>query len=113
LAQTVHFQDDEIARYSRHILLPEVGGPGLQRLKHSSALVVGAGGGSVRQFSYILLRQVMRLNSQIFNVKSFTARLMSAGLRSRAPPTCLVASIHGLRFNHTLFAWHSTTSTRS
>jgi molybdopterin-synthase adenylyltransferase len=44
LAQMVHFQDDEIARYSRHILLPEVGGHGQQRLKQSSALVVGAGG---------------------------------------------------------------------
>lgn len=40
----VPFHDDEIARYSRHILLPEVGGPGQQRLKDSSALVVGAGG---------------------------------------------------------------------
>jgi molybdopterin/thiamine biosynthesis adenylyltransferase len=40
----VYFQDDEIARYSRHIVLPEVGGRGQQLLKHSSALVVGAGG---------------------------------------------------------------------
>jgi len=40
----VYFQDDEIARYSRHIILPEVGGRGQQLLKHSSVLVVGAGG---------------------------------------------------------------------
>lgn len=36
--------DEEIQRYSRHILLPEVGGKGQVRLKQSSALVVGAGG---------------------------------------------------------------------
>lgn len=35
---------DEIARYQRHILLPEVGGAGQQRLKAARALVIGAGG---------------------------------------------------------------------
>lgn len=35
---------DEIARYKRHILLPEVGGAGKQKLKHARVLVIGAGG---------------------------------------------------------------------
>jgi len=35
---------DEIERYKRHLVLKEVGGPGQQKLKNSSALVVGAGG---------------------------------------------------------------------
>ncbi|MFT4185471.1 MAG: molybdopterin-synthase adenylyltransferase MoeB [Rhizobium sp.] len=35
---------DEIARYQRHILLPEVGGAGQQKLKAARALVIGAGG---------------------------------------------------------------------
>ena len=35
---------DEIARYQRHILLPEVGGAGQQRLKAARVLVIGAGG---------------------------------------------------------------------
>jgi adenylyltransferase/sulfurtransferase len=34
----------EIARYGRHLILPEVGIEGQRRLKASSALVVGAGG---------------------------------------------------------------------
>lgn len=36
--------DDEIARYSRHILLDEVGGEGQARLRAARVLVVGAGG---------------------------------------------------------------------
>lgn len=36
--------DEEIKRYARHILLPDVGGRGQVRLKESSVLVVGAGG---------------------------------------------------------------------
>ena len=35
---------DEIERYKRHILLPEVGGNGQQRLKAARVLVIGAGG---------------------------------------------------------------------
>lgn len=38
------FSRDEIARYSRHILLHEIGGPGQQRLAAAHVLVVGAGG---------------------------------------------------------------------
>ncbi|MBT9371527.1 molybdopterin-synthase adenylyltransferase MoeB [Rhizobium sp. CSW-27] len=35
---------DEIERYKRHILLPEVGGEGQQKLKRARVLVIGAGG---------------------------------------------------------------------
>ena len=38
------FTEEQIERYSRHILLPEVGGEGQKKLLASSALVVGAGG---------------------------------------------------------------------
>ena len=38
------FTDDEIARYSRNILLAEVGGTGQARLRQARVLVVGAGG---------------------------------------------------------------------
>ncbi len=38
------FTEDEIARYSRHILLREVGGTGQARLRAAKVLIVGAGG---------------------------------------------------------------------
>jgi len=36
--------DDELERYARHIVLPEVGGPGQNKLKKARVLVIGAGG---------------------------------------------------------------------
>ncbi|MEO8635876.1 MAG: molybdopterin-synthase adenylyltransferase MoeB [Gemmatimonadales bacterium] len=38
------FSSDELLRYSRHLLLPEVGLAGQQRLKAARVLLVGAGG---------------------------------------------------------------------
>jgi adenylyltransferase/sulfurtransferase len=35
---------DEVLRYSRHLLLPEVAGLGQRRLKNAAVLVIGAGG---------------------------------------------------------------------
>ena len=35
---------EEIERYARHIVLPEIGGPGQQLLKKAQVLVIGAGG---------------------------------------------------------------------
>src|SRR5207244_6295322 len=35
---------DEVARYSRHLIIPDVGVAGQKRLKNAKVLVVGAGG---------------------------------------------------------------------
>src|SRR5436853_5289953 len=35
---------DEVARYSRHLIIPDVGMDGQKRLKNAKVLVVGAGG---------------------------------------------------------------------
>jgi molybdopterin-synthase adenylyltransferase len=35
---------EEIERYARHLVLPEVGGPGQNKLKAARVLVIGAGG---------------------------------------------------------------------
>jgi molybdopterin-synthase adenylyltransferase len=36
--------EEQVERYSRHILLPEVGGKGQQKIGHGRVLIVGAGG---------------------------------------------------------------------
>ncbi|TET64668.1 molybdopterin-synthase adenylyltransferase MoeB [Candidatus Aerophobetes bacterium] len=38
------FTDDQVKRYSRHIILPEVGGSGQKKLLGAKVLIVGAGG---------------------------------------------------------------------
>ncbi len=38
------FSEDEVHRYSRHILLAEVGGEGQDKLRRASVLIAGAGG---------------------------------------------------------------------
>ncbi|HEX9809727.1 MAG TPA: molybdopterin-synthase adenylyltransferase MoeB [Alphaproteobacteria bacterium] len=40
----MEFSDRQLERYARHIVLPEVGGKGQEKLLASSVLVVGAGG---------------------------------------------------------------------
>ena len=40
----MEFTDEQIQRYSRHIILPEVGGKGQKRLAQARVLIVGAGG---------------------------------------------------------------------
>lgn len=43
-AQPPPLSDTELERYARHIVLPEIGGAGQQKLKRARVLVVGAGG---------------------------------------------------------------------
>uniref|UniRef100_UPI00245698AF ThiF family adenylyltransferase n=1 Tax=Nocardia wallacei TaxID=480035 RepID=UPI00245698AF len=35
---------DEVARYSRHLIIPDLGVDGQKRLKNAKVLVIGAGG---------------------------------------------------------------------
>jgi adenylyltransferase/sulfurtransferase len=44
MALDLDFSEDEIRRYSRHILLQDVGGVGQAKLKAARVLIVGAGG---------------------------------------------------------------------
>jgi len=40
----VEFTEDQLQRYSRHIILPEVGGKGQKKILRAKVLIIGAGG---------------------------------------------------------------------
>jgi sulfur-carrier protein adenylyltransferase/sulfurtransferase len=52
---------EEVQRYSRHLILPEVGAEGQLMLKHSSALVVGVGGLGIPAAVYLVSAGVGRV----------------------------------------------------
>jgi molybdopterin-synthase adenylyltransferase len=53
--------DSEIERYARHLVLQEVGGPGQNKLKASSVLVIGAGGLGASLLMYLAAAGVGRI----------------------------------------------------
>jgi adenylyltransferase/sulfurtransferase len=60
--------NDEIARYSRHLILPEVGMAGQQKLKDSSVLCVGTGGLGSPLLLYLAAAGVGRIGIVDFDV---------------------------------------------
>jgi adenylyltransferase/sulfurtransferase len=44
MSELVDLTNEEIARYSRHLLLPEIGIEGQKKLKAAKVLIVGTGG---------------------------------------------------------------------
>ncbi len=63
---------DEIARYSRHLIMPEVGMEGQQRLKASSVLLIGAGGLGSPLGLYLAAAGVGRIGLVDFDVVDFS-----------------------------------------
>lgn len=62
------FTEEQIKRYSRHIILPEVGGKGQRKLLQSSALLIGAGGLGCPAAMYLAAAGVGRLGIVDFDV---------------------------------------------
>ena len=55
--QEVKLSKEEIQRYSRHLIMPEVGLDGQLKLKRAKVLMIGAGGFLVRRWACIWPRQ--------------------------------------------------------
>src|SRR6516165_7274929 len=62
----------EVARYSRHLIMPEVGMDGQKRLKASSVLLIGAGGLGSPLALYLAAAGVGRIGLVDFDVVDFS-----------------------------------------
>ncbi len=72
MSQSDTLSSNEIARYSRHLIMPEVGMDGQKRLKASSVLLIGAGGLGSPLGLYLAAAGVGRLGLVDFDVVDFS-----------------------------------------
>jgi len=63
---------DEVLRYSRHLIMPEVGVEGQEKLKEASVLLIGTGGLGAPLCLYLAAAGVGRLGLVDFDVVDFT-----------------------------------------
>jgi molybdopterin/thiamine biosynthesis adenylyltransferase len=63
-----NFTPDQVSRYARHLILPEVGGAGQRKLLNSSVLLLGAGGLGSPAALYLAAAGVGRLGILDFDV---------------------------------------------
>src|SRR5713226_6269286 len=68
----VQLSKDEILRYSRHLIMPEVGMEGQLKLKQAKVLVIGAGGLGSPLALYLAAAGVGKLGMVDFDVVDFT-----------------------------------------
>src|SRR5437879_1866211 len=71
-AADVTFSPNELARYSRHLILPEVGMDGQKRLKASAVLLIGAGGLGSPLALYLAAAGVGRIGLVDFDLVDFS-----------------------------------------
>jgi len=68
----IELSANEVARYSRHLIMPEVGMDGQRRLKASSVLLIGAGGLGSPLGLYLAAAGVGRIGLVDFDVVDFS-----------------------------------------
>src|SRR5438477_10595399 len=71
-AAAVSLTPQEVQRYSRHLIMPEVGVEGQKRLKASAILLIGAGGLGSPLGLYLAAAGVGRLGLVDFDVVDFS-----------------------------------------
>ena len=70
--QEMALSNDEILRYSRHLIIPEVGIEGQRKLKSAKVLLVGAGGLGAPLGLYLAAAGIGRIGIVDFDVVDFT-----------------------------------------
>jgi len=70
--ETAGLSKDEILRYSRHLIIPEVGVEGQQKLKAAKVLLVGAGGLGAPLGLYLAAAGIGKIGIVDFDVVDFT-----------------------------------------
>src|SRR5712691_7183809 len=71
-AERLNLTPQEVARYSRHLIMPEVGVEGQKRLKAGSVLLIGAGGLGSPLGLYLAAAGVGRIGIVDFDVVDFS-----------------------------------------
>jgi len=69
---TMELSNDEISRYSRHLIMPEVGLEGQKKLKSASVLCIGAGGLGSPLALYLAAAGVGKIGILDFDVVDFS-----------------------------------------
>jgi adenylyltransferase/sulfurtransferase len=72
IVSDVSLSKDEILRYSRHLIMPEVGMEGQLKLKKASVLLVGAGGLGAPLGMYLAAAGIGKIGLVDFDVVDFT-----------------------------------------
>jgi sulfur-carrier protein adenylyltransferase/sulfurtransferase len=97
----VSLSNDEILRYSRHLIMPEVGMQGQLKLKNAKVLMIGAGGLGAPLGLYLSAAGVGRIGVVDFDVVDFTnlQRQVIHGTKDVGRPKLDSAADHMLDIN--------------
>ena len=90
LEKRARLSNEEVLRYSRHLIMPEVGMEGQLKLKQAKVLLIGAGGLGSPLGLYLAAAGVGRLGLVDFDVVDFTnlQRQILHGTRDRREARC-------------------------